>query len=138
MIVRAVGRALGLPQHAPSRYDDGSSSDRPSPVTEDLVDRYLARRTQARALSPRSEAEARLTGDLHASMTKLGRLKDLRYTASFATSDGLDAPAQVAVEALSGGVSRCVTLGYTGPDLQGWDTHANNDAQQSELWQRSG
>jgi uncharacterized protein (DUF1501 family) len=40
----------------------------------------------------------------------------------------------VAVDALSRGVSRCVTTSFLGVDGQGWDTHANNDALQTVLW----
>jgi hypothetical protein len=50
-------------------------------------------------------------------------------------SGGLDLAdqASVAVDALVNGVARCVTLS-TGAAF-GWDTHANNDQDQSPLWE---
>jgi hypothetical protein len=43
----------------------------------------------------------------------------------------LDDKTQVAVDALSIGLSRCVTLS----DEMSWDTHADNDATQSSLFE---
>lgn len=107
--------------------------DGPSSPARSLLDRYLARRAAARADAARSSAEARLTGDYAAALAKASALEDLRWTMDFTGGAALEDQAMVAVEALSLGISRCVTLG-TGAAF-GWDTHANNDAQQSPLWE---
>jgi hypothetical protein len=107
----------------------------PDRVAESLIDRHLARRAEARALGARSTVEQGLVSAFDDSMRKLTALKDLRYTMDFTASPLLADQAQVAVDALSLGVSRCVTLSYAGLEGQGWDTHANNDVLQSPLWE---
>jgi uncharacterized protein (DUF1501 family) len=86
-------------------------------------------------MGARSAVEQGLVSAFDDSMGKLTALKDLRYTMDFTASPLLADQAQVAVEALSLGVSRCVTLAYAGLQGQGWDTHANNDVLQSPLWE---
>lgn len=107
----------------------------PDAVSEALVDRYLARRSAAKLAGADSALEQQLLGDFDASMAKLERLKGLRYSMDFTGGTTLELQAQVAVDALAQGVSRCVTLAHTGESAQGWDTHANNDPTQSELWE---
>ena len=107
----------------------------PDRVAESLIDRHMARRAEARAASWRSTVEQELVGAFDDSMNKLTALKDLRYTMDFTASPFLEDQARVAVDALARGVSRCVTLSYAGLQGQGWDTHANNDTQQSPLWE---
>jgi uncharacterized protein (DUF1501 family) len=68
-------------------------------------------------------------------MDKVTALKGLRYTMDFSASDLIEDQARVAVDALAGGVSRCVTISYAGSQGQGWDTHAQNDDSQSPLWE---
>ena len=107
----------------------------PDRVAESLIDRHLARRAEARAMGARSTVEQGLVTAFDDSMRKLTALKDLRYTMDFTASPLLEDQAHVAVDALSLGVSRCVTLSYAGLEGQGWDTHANNDVLQSPLWE---
>ncbi len=106
----------------------------PDRVTEAVVDRYLLRRAEARAASFATERERAQVEAFRDSQRKLGELKDLRYGIDFTASLLLADQARVAVDALAQGVSRCVTLSYAGAQGQGWDTHADNDAQQSPLW----
>ena len=109
----------------------------PDRVAENVIDRYLQRRADARAMSSASMLEGELTGAYRDSMSKLMALKDLRYTMDFTASMLLEDQARVAVQALSLGVSRCVTLAFAGnaQGAFGWDTHANNDAGQGPLWE---
>jgi hypothetical protein len=108
----------------------------PSRPAENVVDRYLQRRAEARALQPRSTREAQLTADLSAAMNEVMSLKDLRYTMDFASGGTLEQQASVAVQALSLGVSRTVTLAHgNGGAAFGWDTHADNDNGQSPLFE---
>jgi uncharacterized protein (DUF1501 family) len=104
----------------------------PNAPARSLLDRYLARRAAARAGAARSALDARLAGDYATALAQATALEDLRWTMDFTGGATLEDQAMVAVEALSLGVARCVTLG-TGAAF-GWDTHANNDALQSPLW----
>ncbi|MFK7929714.1 MAG: DUF1501 domain-containing protein [Myxococcota bacterium] len=103
---------------------------------EGVVDRYLLRRAQGRALEDRGALDRGLSTDVVRGLEKTADLKDLQFAMRFATGQALEDQAQVAVQALSQGVSRCVTLSFLGTQQQlGWDTHANNDAQQSALFE---
>jgi hypothetical protein len=100
--------------------------------SESLVDSYLSRRSSARASAATSLLEAQLTADFHESLTRARDLKDLRYVMDFTAAGTLEDLGSVAVEALQLGISRCVTLGHPAGS---WDTHADNDTQQSALWE---
>jgi uncharacterized protein (DUF1501 family) len=106
----------------------------PLAPAESLVDRYLARRSAARALAARSAIDARLAGDLDAALTDAVALKELQWTLDFTGGARVEDQVQVAVDALSLGLSRCVTMGDAGGAL-GWDTHADNDNLQSGMWE---
>ena len=101
---------------------------------EDIVDRYLARRASARAAASRSAVDAQLSGAFADALDGALGLKDYRYVMDFTGGQGLAALAEVAVDALAFGLSRCVSLGYSGDGL-GWDSHADNDATQSALFE---
>lgn len=101
--------------------------------SESIVDRFLARRAGARVLGARSALEAKLMEDYEAALAHAAELKDLQYLMDFNAGADLLSQAPVAVDALAMGVSRCVTLNAGG--AFSWDTHANNDADQSVLWE---
>lgn len=107
----------------------------PDRIQESIIDGYLQRRASARAASFRSATEQQLVESFRDSMDKVSALKGLRYTMDFSASTLLEDQARVAVDALSGGVARCVTMSYLGATGQGWDTHAQNDDSQSPLWE---
>jgi len=110
--------------------------DRLARPAEGLVDRYVLRRARGRALAQRGSLDAALTNDVVRGLEKTADLKDLQYAMQFTTGPSLEDQAAVAAQALSRGVSRCVTLSFAGTQqVLGWDTHANNDAQQSQLFQ---
>jgi uncharacterized protein (DUF1501 family) len=121
------GRALDFadqPQGGLSRPEEG------------IVDRYLLRRARARAAGAGGAADSRLATDVVRGLEKIADLKDLQYSMHFATSPAFGDQSDVAVEALALGVSRCVSLSFAGAtQVLGWDTHANNDPQQSQLWE---
>ncbi len=98
---------------------------------EGILDRYLARRSGARRDAASSALDRRLLDDFTLSHTKATTLKDLQYVMEFDGGDQLAGQASVAAQALSLGLSRCITLQHVGQGGQGWDTHANNDVQQS-------
>lgn len=99
--------------------------------SQQLVDRFVAERAAARAAYADSALRARLDGDFEAAIAHMRELKELQYDMDFSTTGEMDSAAAVAVDALRRGVSRCVTLGAG----NSWDTHAQNDDQQSPLWE---
>ena len=106
----------------------------PNAPAESILDRYLARRAAARADAARSAIDRALARRFADSVAHAAELKDLQWVMDFTGGASLAAQAQVAVDALSLGVSRCVTLAAAGGQL-GWDTHADNDTLQSPLWE---
>jgi len=103
---------------------------------ESVVDRYLLRRARGRAMAQGGELDRALAADVLRAHEKIAALKELRYDVRFSTGPGFDEQARVAVEALASGTSRCVSIAYTGSQqVLGWDTHANNDPQQSQLFE---
>lgn len=107
-----------------------------SPPAQSLVDRYLARRASARARVTRGALDASLSAALSDALGKASAMKDVRYVMAFDGGTTLAEQSAVAADALSMGVSRCVTLGYPSEySGLGWDTHANNDDDQSPLWE---
>ena len=102
-------------------------------VSESVIDRYLARRAAA-AKDAGLGVERSLLSAYHDSHDKMTRLKSARYLMDFGSSGGLVDQARVAVDALSIGVSRCVSLSHPTSGF-GWDTHEDNDDDQSPLWE---
>lgn len=115
-------------------WTDVPVTELPRPY-EGTIDRYLARRAQARSDQGVSSLDQSLAGDFRRSLTNAQGIKDFRYVMDFTTSDTLASQAQVAVDALSTGLSRCVSLGFAGNGGLGWDSHADNDATQSSLFE---
>ncbi|MFT4976965.1 MAG: hypothetical protein ACI8S6_002870 [Myxococcota bacterium] len=107
-----------------------------SQPAQGTIDRYLLRRAAARATGGRSEVDDTLSAAFSDAMRKAVDLKDYRYVMDFTGGADLSSQAQVAVDALQVGLSRCVTLGYPGASVGlGWDSHADNDATQSQLFE---
>jgi uncharacterized protein (DUF1501 family) len=103
----------------------------PSRPVEAIMDRYLKRRTAARADGAQSERDAELSGKLDAALHQAQDLKELRYSMDFSVGASIAEQSATAVDALSLGVARCVTLMAEG----NWDTHTNNDQDQNPLWE---
>ena len=106
----------------------------PSPPAESIIDRYLERRSAARADAAVSSADVRLAENFDLSMHKIGALKELRHTTDFTGGTDIVSQVDVAVQALRLGISRCVTIAHMG-EATGWDTHVNNDDDQAPLWE---
>jgi len=117
-------------------WSDVPQPELPRPY-EGTIDDYLARRVSARANLGRSAADQALSGAYADAFTKARDLKDYRYIMDFTTAGSLASQAQVAVDALSTGLSRCVSLGFPGfaGGGLGWDSHADNDDTQSTLFE---
>ena len=97
---------------------------------EDIVDRHLLGGERGRGATARWTPSLAFADALDGALG----LKDYRYVMDFTGGQGLAAQAEVAVDALAFGLSRCVSLGYSGDGL-GWDSHADNDATQSALFE---
>ncbi|GDX83899.1 hypothetical protein LBMAG42_57100 [Deltaproteobacteria bacterium] len=82
----------------------------------------------------RTGSAGALTADYATSLAHARELKDLQWRMDFGAGGTLASQSAVAVDALSLGVTRCVTLQANG-GATGWDTHARNDEQQSPLWE---
>jgi hypothetical protein len=106
----------------------------PNAPAESLLDRYLARRAGARAAGARSAVDRALAEQFTVAVDHAAELKDLRWVMDFTGGADVADQAQVAVDALSLGVSRCVTLS-SGGGVLGWDSHTANDDTQSPLWE---
>ena len=77
-----------------------------------------------------------LTGAYDDALAKALGLKDYRWVMDFSGGAGLADQAQVAADALTLGLSRCVSIGYPGAGAGlGWDSHAQNDDTQSALFE---
>lgn len=101
---------------------------------EPLVDGSPARRTVARTARAVSAKDTALSANFQGALSHAADRKDLRWLMNFGAGATLLSQAAVAVDALSLGVARCLTLRADG-GATGWDTHADNDNQQSPLWE---
>ena len=100
------------------------------------VDAWLQRRAAGRVQGSRSLVDEVLAGTYQSALDKSLDLKSYRYIMDFTGGTTLAAQAQVAADALSNGLSRCVTMGYPGAfGGLGWDSHATNDDTQSQLFE---
>jgi uncharacterized protein (DUF1501 family) len=100
----------------------------PSANAEAIMDQYLAKRAQALQFV---DGSSRFTEMSEAFITALDRadmLKDLNGVLDWSASTDLFAQSKMAADVLSLGLSRCITMSYSG---QGWDSHSNNDPTQS-------
>ena len=99
------------------------------------VDRYLQRRAAGRNTISRSLTDDALSTAYAESLDRAIDLKDYRHVMDFTGGTDRASQGAVAVDALRLGLSRCVTIGYAGSDGLGWDSHADNDATQSPLFE---
>ena len=100
-----------------------------------IIDRYLARRSAARVLSASEGLDHTLATAYDDALSRATELQDYRYVMDFTASTDLGSQAAVGVNALSLGLSRCITMGHSGGGINGWDTHSQNDDQQAPLWE---
>lgn len=136
--VEAVART-GVQQQLDNLISGQALTRSDVPVTplrapsERIIDRYMLRRAAAEAFNAQTHQAQRLADGYQASLEKLTDLKDLQFVMDFTGGASMDAQSDVAVDALSMGISRVVTLSAPG----NWDTHGNNDALQSPLWENT-
>ena len=102
----------------------------PSPAAERALDRWMSRRAAARADGAVDPIEGALMDDYEEAVARASALKGVRHDVSFTPGFGLGTQGPTAVEALSKGIARCVTVSAQ----VSWDTHANN-ATQSTLFE---
>ncbi len=102
---------------------------RPNVVQERILDAYMERRSAARAAASLPETDARLTDRYDASLLRAASLKDARFDMEFAPGDSALTQIDAAVDALSMGISRCVSIAGPG----NWDTHTNIQQQSTNF-----
>lgn len=100
-----------------------------------ILDNYLRRRAAARADGAKNALSRQLGAAYAAAVDKGVALKDLRYSMDFSGGSDLPGVGGVALQALSQGLARCATVAYPVSYGGEWDTHTNNDALQSPLWE---
>jgi uncharacterized protein (DUF1501 family) len=106
----------------------------PSRDVRGAVDRYLLRRAAAVEGTGRTPAETQLLARWADATRRAVDLEDARYATQFGGGSDVAGKIDVVVEALSKGLSRCVSMTYPNPYFT-WDTHNDNDAGQSPLWE---
>lgn len=109
-----------------------SPVEAPSARAEAVMDRYLARRTAAWNLSTVPGRDEALGTAYATALDRAQSLKGLRKLVNWSSSSSFSEQCSFAVDALSLGVSRCVTVSFSG---MGWDTHVYNDLYQSQNWE---
>jgi hypothetical protein len=108
-------------------------------TSESVLDRFLARRSAAfrtkyGALDPRAK---RLGFDYDDTVARTASLKALRDEINFGSAFDLRSQAATAIDAMSKGICRVASI-FAEPDPsspQGWDTHSDNDVQQTANFQ---
>ncbi len=99
----------------------------PSQRAEDVLDRYVAARVASEKAWAESARELELMTAMEASVSRSRDLKSLLGVMNWNAGSSFGSQADMAVDVLSGGISRCVTVQYAAS----WDTHTANDATQS-------
>ncbi|MEZ4236614.1 MAG: DUF1501 domain-containing protein [Myxococcota bacterium] len=99
--------------------------------TQHVVERFARSRARGQAARVTGGTAAPLYQAYEQAASSAAALRDLRYTMDFTGGATLAEQAEVAVDALSVGMSRCVCLSADGA----WDTHAANDTVQSALFE---
>lgn len=118
-----------------SSWTDQAAPGLSSPA-QGLVDQYLRRRASGRVASAGVPGDVLLAEAFQEAVEKALAVKDYRYVMDFTGGLAFSSQVPVAVDALRTGLSRCVTLAHTGAQAGlGWDTHADNDDTQSDLWE---
>jgi hypothetical protein len=98
-----------------------------SPEAEAIIDKRLQLRVQGRIKEKiLAERAQKLFETYDSALDRARALKDLQDEIQWDRGGDLAARVDLALQALGKGISRCVTIA-TG----GWDTHDNNDAQQT-------
>ena len=105
-----------------------------STPSQDVLDRYIQQRVHAKANQAHYGADLHLSTAYKTAMDNAMELKNRRHTMTF-TSGSLSNQLSCAVDAIAKGVSRCASVVYIGEGGLGWDSHADNDATQSSLFE---
>ncbi|MDG1479541.1 MAG: DUF1501 domain-containing protein [Myxococcota bacterium] len=108
----------------------------PEPSASELIDAWLGTTTSARAVSAETPAQARLAEGFSTSLDRAGELKARSSDLSLSGGSAFSEQLQLGIEVLSRGISRCVTVNHPSRSaLTAWDSHADNNRQQSELFE---
>lgn len=100
-----------------------------------LIDQHVQARAHAKTGQALYGADQTISEAFQISIDNAITLQNQRYTMNFSTSTTLESQIDTAVDALSKGISRTVSLVFSGNDGLGWDSHANNDETQTQLFE---
>ena len=106
-----------------------------SEQTRSLIDQHIQARVHAKALNATHGMDHYLSQIYKESFDNALLLKNKRHVMDFATGTNLNSQIQTAVDSLCKGISRCCSIAFTGSNGLGWDTHADNDETQANLYQ---
>lgn len=131
-VARAGGRGQ-LANLLSGRVIDQSvtSRGRLTAPAESIVDRYLQRRAEGRVQAAGGGPDEPAALAFQSALERADLLEDLRYDTNFQSGGSLIEQAGLAIDVLSKGITRCVSLNHVGAQQLGWDTHGDNDAQQA-------
>ena len=102
--------------------------------TLSLIDQYVGARGNGRMFSAGQGRDVLLSEAFVTAHDSAESLKEHRRRIDFQSSSLLTSQVELAVDVLRNGFSRCVSMAYAGNGL-GWDSHADNDAAQAELFE---
>ncbi|MGC6508190.1 MAG: DUF1501 domain-containing protein [Myxococcota bacterium] len=102
--------------------------------TLNLIDQYIGARGNGRLYSAGVGRDVLLSEAYVMAHDSAQALKAHRRRIDFQSSTQLISQVDLAVDVLRNGFSRCISLAYAGNGL-GWDSHADNDAAQSGLFE---
>lgn len=98
-----------------------------------LVDSYISARANGRFRSSGMGLDAELASSFITAHESAEQLKEHRRRIQFSTSNLISSQIEVALDVLRMDFSRCVTMAFTGQG-NGWDSHADNDNTQTQLF----
>ncbi len=99
----------------------------PDHAVTDLLDAHARTGAALRIARGRGSADLRLARAIEDGLAKVGTMKELAGTVRWDTGDTFQGKVDLALDLLSLGLSRCVTLAY---ESSTWDSHEGNDEKQ--------
>ena len=108
----------------------------PDPSDSTKVDELLLAAAERRKKLYSGATSRKVHTSYETALDKAMRLKDLSTTVSLDRGDTFADQVDLAARVLSMGLSRCVAVSHPKPEVNVlWDSHANNDSEQSMLFE---
>lgn len=130
-----TGQLQGLATGDILAYNDAGSA-LPAVGDDARVDAYLQAVAARRAASQIGDVSRGYQESYGIALEKAMRIKDLTSTIDLDRGEVFGDQVALAARVLSAGISRCVAVAHPRPEVNVlWDSHANNDAEQSQLFE---